>query len=148
MVSNQVKDRRTAASGDEQLGAIPSHVTLPKAQYRRRLDAALVLAGKKRNDLKEPLERYGLKRNAAARAGHDSDEAMPNEALAAALGKILGVGRAWFEEPDLGKLIPGATEPGALPVDAEGRMAEEDLRRREGPDEGRQEPGEGKTVGT
>jgi hypothetical protein len=101
-------------------------VALSKTEYKRRLDAALALRGMKRAQLPDLLVERGLKRNAASRAGHASDDYAPNEALAIALGKILGVGQDWFEEPDLGRLVAGA-ESGAVNVDELGRRAKADI---------------------
>lgn len=100
-------------------------MALTKAEYRRRLDAALALTGMKRTELPDLLERRGIKRHAASRAGHPSDDYVPNEALAFALGKILGVGQRWFEEPDLHQLIVDAA-----PVEAEPPTEDQDLARR------------------
>lgn len=120
-------------------------MALTKAEYKRRLDAALALTGMKRTELPDLLEQRGIKRHSARRAGHPSDDYTPNEALAIALGKILGVGQAWFEEPDVSRLIDGATAPSASAIDDEAREAEEDLRRR-GAGEDRPEPGEGRAA--
>jgi hypothetical protein len=87
-------------------------MALTKPQFKRRLDAALALSGLKRSELPALLVERGIKGHSAARAGHPSDDYQPNEALAVALGKILGLGQDWFEEPNLGKLIEGAIEGG------------------------------------
>jgi hypothetical protein len=105
-------------------------MALTKAEYKRRLDAAMALTGMKRSDLPDLLEQHGLKRYAAARAGHETDTtAAPNKALANALGEILGVGRPWFEEPDWRKVVVGAEPDATLRIDQEGRRALKDLKK-------------------
>lgn len=117
-------------------------MALSKEEFKRRLDVALALTGKKRADLKEPLARHGLKKNAAARAGHLSDtDATPSPALAQALGEILGIGRAWFESPNWWELIEGATAPAAGEDDQETpENVVADLEAESGLDEGKDAP--------
>jgi hypothetical protein len=80
-------------------------MTLSKAEWKRRVDAALVLRGEELGDLKQPVHEKGLPVNAAARAGHDSDSYMPSHALALVVAEITELPVAWFEVEDWRPLI-------------------------------------------
>jgi len=87
-------------------------MTLSKAEWKRRVEAALVLRGEELGDLKQPVHAKGLPVNAAARAGHDSDSYMPSHALALVVAELTELPVAWFEDEDWRPLISEAREAG------------------------------------
>lgn len=78
-------------------------MALSKAEWKRRVEAAAALHGWELKDLIDPVAELAgdnFPRNAAARAGHESDNYQPNHALALILAELLGVPVEWFEEED------------------------------------------------
>lgn len=82
-------------------------MAIGKAEWSRRLDAALALRGR---DLKDLPDVKGFAKKAAARAGHDSDDYEPSEMLAVATAKELGLPVEWFTAEDFDQWINRASE--------------------------------------
>jgi hypothetical protein len=100
-MSKLVKLCRNAPPHVDVFPAISALMPLPKADYKRRLDAALALNGTTLDQIDATLEEHwGLGKEAASRAGRPSDKREPSQSLSVALGRELGVGEAWFEAPD------------------------------------------------
>lgn len=98
--SDNVKPRPKAPSRDPISGDTYRGMALSKAEWERRLKAILTLKGMDLADLKHVVHEHGLPVNAAARAGHESDELMPSDALALVVARILDVPVSWFEAED------------------------------------------------
>lgn len=80
-------------------------VGLSKAEWERRLKAALILREMNLSDLKEPVAANGLPVNAAARAGHTKDSVQPSRALALVVSELLDMPLAWFLDEEWRPLI-------------------------------------------
>lgn len=112
-VSEVVKQRRKAPSRVRFSAAIHPVMALSKNEWRRRVQAICVLNGMELSDLSDVVRRHGLPKNAAARAGHESDTYMPNHALALVLAEELEVPTTWFESEEWRPLLGAA---GGSPV--------------------------------
>jgi hypothetical protein len=107
-----VKPCPQSASRDDRTTATNRCMALSKTEWKRRVDAALVLRGEELGDLKQPVHEKGLPVNAAARAGHDSDSYLPSHALALVVAEITELPVAWFEDEDWRQLISEARAAG------------------------------------
>src|SRR4051794_27613173 len=84
---------------------------LSKAEYKKRLSAALALNGRTLDEIDAVLAtpEWGMGEEAASRAGRPKDEKRnPSRSLSKALGQILQVGEEWFEAEDWRPLIEGS----------------------------------------
>lgn len=85
-------------------------MALGKAEWRKRVAAACALHG---IDLSELPRFEGLPQDAARRAGHPSDDYLPNHSLALALADELGLPVDWFEAEDWRPLIRSSAQAAA-----------------------------------
>ncbi len=86
-------------------------MAIPKAQWQRRLRAALELRGM---DLKDLPHIEGFSKKAAARANRDRDDYLASEPLAEAVAKVLELPPEWFTAENFSAVVSrGGGQPGA-----------------------------------
>lgn len=79
---------------------------IPTERWRQRLKSALELQGKELKDL--PSEIEGFPKDAARRAGHESDDFTATTPLARAVAEEIGFPEEWFTSDDFGVWISQA----------------------------------------